>query len=170
MKRIFEIYKSIASISKDKTNPFFKSKYFDINNLVEQLKPMFVEKGLMIFQPLGNIGTRNTLKTMIIDSETGNLVLQSGGIMLPDIADPQKMGSAITYFRRYDLVSLLFLQAEDDDAKKASGKDLDNTKALKKLNEAKTKTELQKVWIGLSQKERDNKEVSELKDELKKLL
>ena len=40
-------------------------------------------------------------------------------INLPEISDPQKLGSAITYFRRYTLQSLLALQAEDDDGNKA---------------------------------------------------
>jgi hypothetical protein len=34
--------------------------------------------------------------------------------------DPQKLGSAVTYYRRYTLQSLLGLQAEDDDANSAS--------------------------------------------------
>ena len=41
---------------------------------------------------------------------------------LPDIQDPQKLGSCITYYRRYTLASLLGLQAEDDDGNAASGK------------------------------------------------
>jgi hypothetical protein len=43
------------------------------------------------------------------------------GVKLPEINDPQKLGSAITYFRRYTLQSLLSLQAEDDDGNMASG-------------------------------------------------
>jgi hypothetical protein len=43
------------------------------------------------------------------------------GLKLPPIADPQKLGSCITYYRRYTLSSLLGLQAEDDDANAASG-------------------------------------------------
>jgi len=39
---------------------------------------------------------------------------------LSDQTDPQKLGSEITYYRRYTLQSLLALQAEDDDGNKAS--------------------------------------------------
>jgi hypothetical protein len=39
-------------------------------------------------------------------------------MVLPNLQDPQKLGSAITY-RRYTLQSLLGLQAEDDDGNKA---------------------------------------------------
>jgi hypothetical protein len=44
----------------------------------------------------------------------------SSAIKLPDLNDPQKLGSAVTYYRRYTLQSLLSLQAEDDDANTAS--------------------------------------------------
>lgn len=169
MKRIFEIYKSIVAISKDKENPFFKSKYFDINILVEQLKPMFTEKGLMIMQPLSTRDGRATIQTNVIDSETNKLLIESE-TFLPDNIDPQKMGSAITYFRRYSLVSMFFLQAEDDDAKKASAKNVDTSKAKDKLNKAKTIAELTKAWNGLTQNERNDAEVFALKDKLKKTL
>jgi hypothetical protein len=42
---------------------------------------------------------------------------------LPDLQDPQKMGSAVTYYRRYSIQSLFTLQAEDDDGEKAVGRE-----------------------------------------------
>ena len=50
---------------------------------------------------------------MIIDSESGELAKSS--LELPNLTDPQKIGSAISYYRRYTLSSLLGLQAEDED-------------------------------------------------------
>ena len=57
----------------------------------------------------------------IIEIETGDEICSS--LELPPLTDPQKIGSAITYYRRYTLQSLLGIQAEDDDANKASGKE-----------------------------------------------
>jgi hypothetical protein len=54
----------------------------------------------------------------IIDVESEDSVTSS--IPLPQMDDPQKLGSAVTYYRRYTLQSLLGLQAEDDDANIAS--------------------------------------------------
>ena len=48
--------------------------------------------------------------------------LKPSSLELPDISDPQKLGSCITYFRRYTLVSLLGLMAEDDDGNLVKGK------------------------------------------------
>jgi len=60
-------------------------------------------------------------KLICIDG-TGGVI---SALKLPEIADPQKLGSCITYYRRYTLASLLGLQAVDDDANVASGVTVD---------------------------------------------
>ena len=59
------------------------------------------------------------MKSQIIDAETGKVLLSSE-IHLEPNANPQKLGSAITYFRRYTLKSLLAIAEGDDDANLAS--------------------------------------------------
>lgn len=130
MDKILKIQSEIGVLVKTETNPFFKSKYMDINGLLEQLLPLLEKHGLTVIQPLSVIGYaqpdqvgRNTaipcLRTIIFDGEKQ---LLNEAIPLPDIQDPQKMGSAITYYRRYALQSLFLLRAEDDDANTASKK------------------------------------------------
>ena len=60
------------------------------------------------------------VKTQIFDIEEGRTSIIESEMTLPNIQDPQKLGSAITYFRRYTLQSLLGLQAEDDDGSAAA--------------------------------------------------
>ena len=119
-KKLLAVQKEIGKISKDSTNPFFKSKYFDINALLDAVKPVLSDHGLLLLQPLTHIDGQAAIKTMLIEVETGDMI----DVMTPltENSDPQKMGSAITYYRRYSLQSLLGLQAEDDDGNKASGK------------------------------------------------
>lgn len=134
----------IGKISKDSNNPFFKSKYFDVNSLLENVEPLLHANGLLLLQPI----TENKVLSQIIDIETGESVTSS--MELPNLTDPQKIGSAITYFRRYTLQSLLVIQAEDDDANKASG----NTTASKNednrpwLNEKQLGQALEKIAKG----------------------
>ncbi len=113
-KKLLAIQQEIGAIKKDATNPFYKSKYFDINSLLEQVKPILNKHGVVLLQGLENGG----INTQLIDSETGNKV----GFFnpMPLQSDPQKTGSMITYFRRYALQSLLALEAEDDDGNYAS--------------------------------------------------
>lgn len=124
IKKIHNVQKEIGKIKKDKNNPYFKSQYFDINSLLEALLPVLQKEGLTVMQPLVSIdgvnGLKPGLKTIITD---GDSQLAEYTVM-PDLQDPQKMGSSITYYRRYALQSFFCLQAEDDDANKASGKEI----------------------------------------------
>lgn len=115
-EKIGKIQQEIGKIEKKQINPFFKSKYFDVNQLLEILLPYLKEEGLVLSQPLTHIGERPAIATILSD---GKDMIKSV-ITLPDIQDPQKMGSATTYYRRYMLQSLFGLGAEDDDGNKAS--------------------------------------------------
>lgn len=111
--KIFEAKKSIGTIVKDSKNPFFKSNYLSLNGLIEAVELVLMNNELVLLQPI----KEGFVTTQIIDISSGEMVESSIG--LPNIQDAQKLGSAITYFRRYTLQSLLGLQAEDDDGNNA---------------------------------------------------
>ena len=118
-KKLLEVQKEVGAISKDSKNPFFKSKYFDINQLIEHVQPVLNKHGLVLIQPIKD----NKVGSIIFDSDadkTGVDEYVDSCLELPQLNDPQKLGSCITYYRRYTLASLLGLQAEDDDGNKAS--------------------------------------------------
>ncbi|MCP9290039.1 ERF family protein [Gracilimonas sediminicola] len=114
--KIFEIRNTIGKLIKDKENPFYHSAYFDINSLLDETHGFFETNKLLLTQPIKN----GEVYSIIEDLETGDTMESS--IPLPNIEDPQKIGSAITYYRRYTLKALLALSEEDDDANKASSK------------------------------------------------
>lgn len=118
LPKLLQLQEEVGAIKKDSENPFFKSAYFDINKLVETLKPTLNKLKLVILQPVESRETKSILKTIIYDVESGESLESS--VDIPNDLEPQKMGSAITYLRRYTLQSLLFLQAEDDDGSKSS--------------------------------------------------
>jgi hypothetical protein len=115
--KLAEVKREVGKVSKNSKNPHFKNTYADLNALIDAVEPILLEKGLLMLQPIAE----GKVCTVIFDVET-ELSIESS-ILLPVLSDPQKLGSAITYFRRYTLQSLLSLQAEDDDANKASRKD-----------------------------------------------
>ena len=112
--KLLAVQKVVGAIEKKATNPFFKSKYFDINALLEAVTPVLNEHGLVPTQPITTSDGVMIVQSRITDVETGTSV--SSYVPCPVVTDPQKLGSAITYFRRYGLQSLLALQAIDDDA------------------------------------------------------
>jgi hypothetical protein len=149
-RKLLAAKKEIGKISKDSTNPFFKSKYFDVNALLEHVEPILQHYGLVLLQPIKN----NAVFTVIVDSESGEQI--DSGITLPNLTDPQKLGSAITYYRRYTLQSLLGLQAEDDDANKASrpAKPVDYTRQITRLESCEAIEQLAKVFASFTQAEK----------------
>jgi hypothetical protein len=166
LKALANVKKEVGKLSKTETNPFFKSKYFDINSLIEQVEPLLEKNGLLLLQPIIN----NEVKSIIYHCES-ELSVESS-IQLTQFNDPQKLGSAITYYRRYTLQSLLGLQAEDDDANKASTKEPTLTLNVEKLNArlmaCTTKAELQTVYTSFTPAEKTA--TLKLKDQLKNTL
>ena len=118
--RMLAAQERIGKISKDKTNPFFKSKYADINIIIEMVKPILNEEGILFMQPLSNVDGKPAITTILMhDKESIEYTT-----VFPDLPKPaegkksnpfQDMGSAITYYRRYALISILGLEAEDTD-------------------------------------------------------
>ena len=110
--KIFALRNEIGSISKDSDNPFFRSKYFDINKLIKQIDPLLEKHKLCLIQPIID----GFVKSVIVDLDGGSI---ESSLKLTEGLDAQKKGSEITYYRRYTLTSLLGLQAEDDDGNAA---------------------------------------------------
>ena len=104
----------IGKVAKNAKNPHFKNTYADLNALLEAVEPILLEKGLLLLQPIKEA----RVFSIIIDASSSESI--ESYIDLPTGATPQGMGSAITYFRRYTLQSLLSLQAVDDDGQQAS--------------------------------------------------
>ena len=120
-QKIGEVQQAIGKISKDKKNPFYKSSYFDINGLLDVLMPELKKQGLVVMQPISckiiDTAVVNSLMTIISDGDKA----VDYSMALPMNIEPQKLGSAITYYRRYSLQSLFCLSAEDDDANATKG-------------------------------------------------
>lgn len=159
MKALLEVQKEIEALSKDSKNPFFKSKYLDLPTLLKNVKPVLNKHGLILLQPIND----NTVNSLILDAESSQTIGLSG-IPLPDIKDPQKLGAAITYFRRYTLTSLLAIEEQDDDGNKASRPE-PKRDINKELENCKTLEELKKVYLSLSTA--DQKKYASKKDEIK---
>ena len=112
-----------AYVSKDGTNPHFKSKFMTLDNIVDTLNPMLAENKLLITHFIES----GTLVTRVVDIETAE-TLDSHFPM--NATDPQKVGSEITYGKRYNLVALFNICTDaDDDWNNASRKSVKPAKA-----------------------------------------
>lgn len=106
----------VEKIKKGATNPFFKSKYATLADILDVIRQPLANNGLSFVQfPKGVHG----LETMLM--HTSGEYLAESYEMRPTKDDPQGAGSVITYQRRYALGAVLGLNIdEDDDGNKAS--------------------------------------------------
>lgn len=104
---------------KDSANPFFKSKYADLNSIREACMPSLNKNGIVVLQPTVVENGKNYVKTLLLH-ESGESMECLTEIVFSKQNDAQAQGSGITYARRYGLQSFVNVGADDDDGHKAS--------------------------------------------------
>lgn len=107
----------IQPAAKDKSNPYFKSKYADLASVWEACREALSEHGLAVVQTVGNKESGMVLITTLGHS-SGQWIRSEMPIVTAK-NDPQTLGSAITYYRRYSLSAIVGVAPEDDDGEKA---------------------------------------------------
>jgi ERF superfamily len=100
-------------IHKNKVNPHFKSKYATLDEILEAIAPALLANNLLLIQPTIVKDNLTILKTILIHAESGEQL--ESELTIPAIADPQKLGAAMTYYRRFSVCSLLAIAPDDDD-------------------------------------------------------
>ena len=109
------VQKKLKPLKRNAANPFFKSDYTDLSAMTAELYPLLSAEGLSVIQG----GDGNTLDTMLLHV-SGEWVRTS--LTMPSETNPQKLGSVVTYFRRYALAAITgaVSEGEDDDGNAAS--------------------------------------------------
>jgi hypothetical protein len=144
----------MGKATKSANNPHFKAKYADLAEVMDACLPALNANGIAVIQPIRTVDGKLYVGTV--------LVHQSGETLECDVPlivqknDMQGLGSAITYARRYGLMSMAGIAPEDDDgnaAAKAAPKAedttpeaVDVTEALDALAGAPTLADLAAVW------------------------
>ena len=119
---------------KDSVNPHFKSRYADLATVLKTVRPVLARHGIALVQTTDILDGVTVLVTRLLwrDEEIlGRYPMQ------PTKADPQGLGSAMTYARRYALQANVGVDADDDDydgnaasAPKPSAPRVEDTAAL----------------------------------------
>ena len=183
-KALSKAQADMSGAKKSSNNPFFKSKYADLKEVIECVKEPFADNGLSFVQfPISNDGFAG-VETVIMHS-SGEWI--SNEYMLKvSKNDPQGIGSAITYARRYALQAACGVPSEDDDGESAMGRPPKQKKAPEpkpKPKPKQTKTEaiellaaaedfskLVGAWNKVSKENKMNEDVLGFKETRKKEL
>lgn len=103
----------IQYASRDKSNPYFKSKYADLASIWEACRSSLSDHGLAVVQTIDHKECGMVLITMLGHS-SGQWIRSEMPIIVAK-NDPQTLGSAITYYRRYSLAAIVGVAPDDDD-------------------------------------------------------
>lgn len=122
----------IMGASKDSQNPFFKSRYADLASIWAACRGPLTKNGLSVVQLPGRFKDGCVEVTTILLHASGQSIRETistpvppatnkaGDILAP--ADPQIVGSAITYLRRYALAAMVGVAPEEDDGEASSAR------------------------------------------------
>jgi len=116
---ILAAQKEMGNAKKGAQNPFFKSKYADLNSIREACLPALHKNGISVLQPTVTIDGVHYVKTVLLHT-TGQMFDSLTQIVFAKQNEAQAQGSGITYARRYGLQSLLCIGADDDDGNGAA--------------------------------------------------
>ena len=114
-KAMNEFHKNVTQPLKDKDNPFFKSKYVPLENVVEAINNEAPKQGLAFTQWALN-GENGTVgvATLLMHS-SGEFIEYPPIFSKPDKPNAQGLGSVITYLKRYTLSAIFGITSDEDD-------------------------------------------------------
>jgi hypothetical protein len=121
---LIAVQTELPTLTKGKLNPFFKSKYAGLETVLPAALKVLTSHGLALVQTVGGDGQGGTTLTTILLHESGEWISDTQPLLLVKV-DPQSQGSAITYGRRYALMAMLGLVAEDDDDGQAASRQVE---------------------------------------------
>lgn len=99
----------------------YKFEYATLDAILTAVRPVLSKHGLAILQPLVMVNGGSVLRT-ILGHKSGQSIVSDMPLTLEGVSKIQQVGSQITYKRRYAIVSMLGVVAdEDDDGTGASG-------------------------------------------------
>ena len=155
-----KFHQQVGKIKKEAKNPYFKSNYASLPNILDAIQEPLSDCGLSFVQfPTDE----NILSTTLM--HVSGEWMEASYKMKPTKADPQALGSAITYQRRYALCAILGLNTDDDDGNNAS-KPITIKEALQDLLNS---TDVTATWYKHPQFHKDQSFINACADRKKQL-
>lgn len=108
----------IENASKSSTNPHFRSKYADLAEVLNTVRPSLTKNGLSLIQSTGFDGAMVNVTTILAHAAGGYISCVASCV--PAKSDAQGIGSATTYLRRYSAAAVTGIAQEDDDGQSAA--------------------------------------------------
>lgn len=139
-----ELFKAFANFKKklkqplkDANNPFFKSKYVPLENVVQVVDEAMIDTGLSYIQEIEDLEEGYLRVDTIVLHESGEYMVIKGSKVKPVKNDPQSAGSATTYARRYSLSTAFGIASDPDDDGNGASQQAKNNQQPKNTQQPK---------------------------------
>ncbi|HEY4360306.1 MAG TPA: ERF family protein [Bryobacteraceae bacterium] len=131
--------KAVKKALKDADNPYFKSKYADLESVTDACREALTANDLAVSQVFAPEDVPGTVSVeTVLMHKSGQFI--SGTLTMTAVkTDPQAVGSAITYARRYSLAAIVGVVTEDDDAEGAMKRAVPSLVSKDKLEDIESK-------------------------------
>jgi|TARA_B110000902_G_scaffold65036_1_gene77297 hypothetical protein len=144
-KALLEFHKTNPHAFEDKKNPHFKNNYASLESVIKTVRTAS-QFGLTFTQEMDFEGDITFVRTVMMHSSGATRVSRTK-IVSKDPNDPQKMGSAISYAKRYGLQSIFGLPSDDDDGEIANKVSQPSTDPLiEAIKNAQSINELNQIY------------------------
>jgi hypothetical protein len=149
VEAVRDVQASVSGVVKNKRNDHFKSKYADLEGVIDTIKPYLVSKKLSFHQVPSFVQSPGSergaaeVRTFVVCGSSGLAVWAfTTEVPVKQGCSAQDAGSAITYAKRYALQSFFGLPSEDDDGNAA----VRNKQAAKPEAQAPSKEGVIQAW------------------------
>ena len=160
----------VENAHKNSANPHFRSKYADLAEIINTVRPVFAKHGLAIVQSPSYADGLVSVTTLLTH-KSGQWIRDVASSPAPKL-DPQGVGSAVTYLRRYAIGAFACIASEaDDDGNAASQRKVaspsasDLEKASNMLRACQSLADLKTAYGSLSPELRQA--MASVKDDMK---
>ncbi len=144
-KALLEFHKTNPHAFEDKKNPHFKNNYASLESVIKTVRTAS-QFGLTFTQEMDFEEDITFVRTVMMHSSGATRVSRTK-IVSKDPNDPQKMGSAISYAKRYGLQSIFGLPSDDDDGEIANKVSQPSTDPLiEAIKNAQSINELNQIY------------------------
>lgn len=116
MKEVYAAFIKFQSelkpVKEEAWNPHFKSTFADLSSILKAVTPLLAKNNLGVLQTCRVQESGTVLQTRIVHVSGEEIVSE---MVLPFLPDPQKFGSLLTYYKRYQLQATLGVATKDED-------------------------------------------------------
>jgi len=112
---------AMPPLVKNANNPHFKSRYATLDAVIDAARPSFDAHGIAVLEYTERTASLETVQALrLVHTESGETLDSAIPLIVKDPSNPQQMGSAQTYARRYLWTAAAGLAPEDDDGNAAA--------------------------------------------------